>query len=160
MLAGSVFAGGLIYLLWRDAPGGWFYRIQVSCLVSLTVALVGVLLYWTAFPDKHPVNRALAMYGDVTAIAKQLNDEMAEKHEVQGPFLFTSSFLTYSPGYTLDLVRYDDILAAIKGDEPNCIEVHTKRGKVYTWNRTLIQGTFSPEKVLLSIKRRANLVPK
>ncbi len=74
---------------------------------------------WTAFPDKHPVNRALAAYGDVTAISKQSNGEMAVEHEVQGPFSFTSSFLTYSPGYTLDLVRHDDILAAIKGDEPN-----------------------------------------
>lgn len=92
---------------------------------------------------------------------------MGRGPEVQGPFYFTSSFLTYSPGYTLDVVPYESIFSALKemsdsGEGPaiSVVVVHTKQGRTYKWSRTWMPGMFDADRVLLSIRRQANLRQK
>jgi len=164
LLVALVFGVGTIYLLLKHVPHGTPYWIQLSGLVGLTVLALSIPVCWMLFPHRHPVHRALAVHGDVTALASQLNAEMRRGAEVQRPFYFTSSFLTYSPGYTLDVVPYESILSALKemdtvgeGPATPVVVVHTKQGRTYKWYRTWIQGMFDADRVLLSIRRQANL---
>lgn len=162
LLAACVFGGGTIYLLLKHAPHGKLYWFQLSGLLGMTTLLLGVVTYWMVFPQRHPVDRALAVHGDVAALAERLNAEMVFISEVQGPFSFSSSFMTYSPGYEFDFVPYDSISSALKevDDSTPVIVVQTKQGKTYKWYRTLMQGMFDPDQVLLSVRRRAGLTRK
>lgn len=167
LLAACVFGGGTIYLLLKHAPHGKLYWFQLSGLLGMTILLLGVVTYWMVFPHRHPVDRALAVHGDAAALAERLNAEMVCVPEVQGPFSFGSSFLTYSPGYEFDFVPYDSISSAMKeladsgeGGTTPVIVVQTNQGKTYKWYRTLMQGMFDPDQVLLSIRRRAGLTRK
>ena len=162
VLAACVSGGATIYLLLKHAPHGTLYWFQLSALLGMTILLLGGVGYWIAYPHTHPVDRALAVHGDGAALAERLNAEMALTDEVQGPFSFSSSFLTYSPGYEFDVVPYDSILSALKEiqDSTPMIVVHTRQGKTYTWYRTLMQGIFDPDQVLLSVRRRAGLTRK
>jgi hypothetical protein len=167
LLAALVPAVATIYLLLKHVPHGTLYWIQLSGIVGLTILALSFPACWVLFPHRHPVHRALAVHGDATALASQLNAEMRRGPEVQRPFCFTSSFLTYSPGYTLDVVPYESILSALKemsdsGEGPAVpvVVVHTKQGRTYKWYRTWMQGMFDADQVLLSLRRRANLTQK
>jgi hypothetical protein len=164
LLAALVSAAATIYLLLKHVPHGTLYWIQLGGIVALTILVLSFPACWMLFPHRHPVHRALAVHGDATALASQLNTEMGRGSEVQGPFHFTSSFLTYSPGYTLDVVPYESILSALKemsdsaeGPATPLVVVHTKQGRTYKWYRTWIQGIFDADRVLLSLRRHANL---
>lgn len=155
-----IFAFGTIYLLY--APHGPLYYWQLIFLVGLTLLTAAYPVAWVLFPHRHPVYRALTAHGDARSLAERLDGEMARVHKVQEPFHFTASLLVYSPGYTLDVVPYDVISAALKEssvgeDSVPDIVVHTKDGRTYRWHRTWIQGTFDADQVLLSIRERANL---
>lgn len=166
LLVALVFGVGTIYVLVRRVPHEDLYWFQLSSLAALTILTLSFPVRWMLFPHRHPV-QALAVHGDAAALAGQLNAEMRHGPEVQGPFYFTSSFLTYSPGYTLDVVPYESILSALKemsdsgeGPATPVVVVHTKQGRTYKWYRTWMQGMFNADQVLLSIRRRANLTQK
>lgn len=155
-----VFAAGTIYLL--SAPREPFYKWQLIFLVGLTFLSAAFPLSWVFFPQKRPVYRALAAHGDARSTADRLDAEMAQAHEVEGPFHFTATMLVYSPGYTLDVVPYDTISFTHKktsvGETGGAvIVVQTKHGRTYEWHRKWVQGIFEPDKVLLNIRERANL---
>ena len=155
-----VFAFCTTYLLY--APRGPLYYWQLTFLVGLTLLSAAYPVAWILFPHRHPVYRALTAHGDARSIAERLDGEMARVHKVLEPFHFTASLLVYSPGYTLDVVPYDVISAALKEssggeDSVPVILVNTKDGRTYKRHRTWIQGTFDADQVLLSIRDRANL---
>jgi hypothetical protein len=167
LLAAFVAGAGTVYFLIEHLPHGTVYWIQLSGMVGLTILALSFPTFWMLFPNRHPVHRALAAHGDATALASQLNAEISRGADVQGPFYFTSSFLIYSPGYTLDVVPYESILSALKemsdsGEGPAVpvVVVHTKQGRTYDWHRTWIQGMFDADRVLLSLRRQANLTQK
>lgn len=157
--AALVFASGTIYLLYH--PRGPLYYWQLTFLIGLTLLSAGFPFAWILFPRRHPVYRALTAHGDARSTAERLDREMAQPHMVHEPFHFTASLLVYSAGYTLDVVPYHVISAALKEspvgvDAVPAIVVHTKDGRTYRWPRTWIQGNFDPDQVLISISKRAN----
>ena len=138
LLVALGFGVGTIYVLVRRVPHEGFYWFQLGSLAALTILTLSFPVGWMLFPHRHPVHRALAVHGDASELTGQLNAEMLRGQEVQRPFYFTSSFLTYSPGYTLDVVPYESILSALKemddvgeGPATPVVVVHTKQGTTY-----------------------------
>jgi hypothetical protein len=162
-----VFGSGAVYLLSKHTLHTAFFWWRFGLLIGLAILSSGFPFTWLLAPNKHPVRRALAVHGDAQKVAAQLDVEMSREHEVQGPFHFTPTFLVYSPSHTLDVVPHEDVESALneidhsaEGPPTPKIFVTTRGAKTYTWYRTWLQGTFDADRVLTSIRNRANLTRK
>jgi len=110
------------------------------------------------------VNHELARYGDLEAISKRLDLEMAEHFESLGPFRFTATMLVYDSGHEFQMIPFDQIVSAEMeqetGDDAAAIIVHTRSGRHYQWYRTWMQGIFNPDETLKKIRAAARLDAK
>lgn len=68
LLAAFVCGVATIYLLLKHVPHGTSYWIQLSGIAGLTILALSFPGCWMLFPHRHPVHRALAVHGDVTAL--------------------------------------------------------------------------------------------
>lgn len=112
--------------------GGEFSLLAWPQSLSLTLLFTGI-----SAPIEHPVRRTIGAHGNPQLIGPSLNHEMELSHEIFGPFHFTRSYLVYEPGYTLNVVPFDVIVAAEVvvggGDDAPKIVVTTRDGKTYNW---------------------------
>lgn len=160
-LCAAMFVCGAFYIFWKQTDA-WQVTFPLCGLIAIGIALFPVS--WMIWPHRHPVRRSLARWGDVDAFARRLNAEMAAPHHVCGPFHFTATLLIYDPGYTLEVVPFDQILSAQHVHETgvegtDLIEVLAPSGHEYQRHRSWIQGRFDPRQVLAKICDAARLPP-
>lgn len=166
-LCAAVFVFGALYIFWEHSAGrhrdAWQATLVLCGLAAVVVAFFPVS--WMIWPQRHPVRKSLARWGDADVFAERLNAEIAAPHEACGPFHFTATLLIYDPGYTLEVVPFDQIVSAqhvldSSGEgTTHVIEVVTSIGHEYQWYRTWIQGRFDPRQVLAKICGAARLAP-
>jgi hypothetical protein len=150
-LAGLMFAGWALFSAWFGLPRSFPGASKVGFILFAAAAIFFTVfpVVWARFPDKHPVNHELRRYGKLQDMSARLDAEMAGPVEILGPFRFTATLLVYDSAYEFNIVPYDQIVAVdLASDEGNpAVIVRTRRGRTYHWFRTLMQGTFDPEKV-------------
>jgi hypothetical protein len=162
LLAGMVFAGWALVCAWFDWPHG-FRHGGTAAFALFGVAAIFFCAFpviWARFPEKHPVNHDLMRYGNLREVSARLDREMADHFEVLGPFRFTATMLIYDSGLEFQMIPYDQIVSAERekataedpDDDPAAIVVRTRKGRVYQWYRTWMQGIFDPEAVLEKIR--------
>ena len=166
LLAGLVFAGWALVCAWFGWPHG-FRHGSAAAFVLFSLAAIFFCAFpiiWARLPEKHPVNHELARYGDLEAISKRLDLDMAEHFASLGPFRFTATMLVYYSGLEFQMIPYDQIVSAemehATGDDAAAIVVHTRSGRHYQWYRTWMQGIFDPEETLNKIRAAARLEDK
>jgi len=167
LLAGLVFACWALVCAWYGWPRGFRggSAAGFSVLAFASVFFTAFPAIWARYPRKHPVIHELLRYGKFSEISRRLDCEMQDNDvEVIGPFRFTKSMLVYDVSFDLQLVPYDQIVAAeieqSSNDEPVAIVVHTRNGRQFQWYRTFMQGRFDPEETLKKIRAAVHLDEK
>ena len=156
--AGLVFAGWALVCAWFGWPHG-FHHGSTAAFALFGLAAIffcAFPLIWARFPEKHPVNHELARYANLRETSARLDREMADHFEALGPFRFTATMLVYDSGHEFQMIPYDQIRSAeiekAGSDDAAAIVVRTRKGRVYQWYRTWMQGIFDPDAVLEKIR--------
>lgn len=95
---------------WKEQ--GWMLLICGSIAGAGTLALAGLLLWWSTHPERHPVRRAVLRLGDFEATAMQIDGEMQAEFQRFGPVHLGQTTLAYAPAFSFDIVRLENITGA------------------------------------------------
>lgn len=95
---------------WREQ--GWMLLIFGSACSIGTLAIAGLLLWWSANPERHPVRRAVVRLGDFDSVALQIDGEMQAASQSFGPVRLGQTMVAYTRAFAFDVVRVDNIVGA------------------------------------------------
>lgn len=114
--AGAWAKYGAIYPLALDTrdwkADGWMLLIYGSAVAIAAAVILGMLLWWGADPNRHPVRRAVLRVGDFEATAMQIDAEMQAQSQSFGPVHIGQTMLVYAPAFSFDVARLENVSSA------------------------------------------------
>lgn len=142
---------------WKS--NGWVLLGAGGGSAVATLAIAGLLFYWTSTPDRHPAQKAVARLGDFASVAMQIDGDMQAEVQRFGSVHLGQTFALYTSTFKFDVVRLDSIVGArtqwVQQGKSRALFLFldTNQGREVKWHI----AKKNAEELLASVRRAARL---
>lgn len=92
-----------------DEPNWLFPGIGIALMLFSLFKIMTTLL-WIQSPEKHPINRRLASYGNSNEVAADIEMELGQARQINKKIYITKNWLVYISGETVLFERLENIV--------------------------------------------------